>query len=90
MHTIDVSVLQKDLPAYLDQVNEDHTPLLVTRVSGKPAIIMSLEDFNAYQETEYLKSSRKNAQRIDEAIAALGRGEGTIRDLVQAHSSPYV
>lgn len=83
MRTIDVSALQEDLPAYLDRVNEEHTPLLVTRTSGKPAIIMSLDDFNAYQETEYLKSSHKNAQRIDEVIAALGRGEGTIHDLIQ-------
>lgn len=50
----------------------------------------SRADGPANQETEYLKSSRNNAQRIDEAIAALGRGEGTIRDLVQPHSNPYV
>jgi antitoxin YefM len=83
MRTIDVSALQKDLPAHLDRVNEDHTPLLVTRSVGKPAIIMSLDDFNAYQETEYLMSSPKNARRLDEAMAALNRGEGTIHDLIK-------
>lgn len=83
MRTVDVITLQEDLPAYLDRVNEDHTPLLITRESGKPAIIMSLDEFNAYQETEYLRSSPKNAKRMDEAIAALGRGEGTIHDLAE-------
>ena len=83
MNTVDVSALKENLPKYLDRVNDDHAPLLVTRASGKPAILMSLEDYNAYEETAYLMASPRNAQRLDESIAALSKGEGTIHELLE-------
>ncbi len=47
----------------LDKVNEDHGSILIPRRNGKPAVIMSLEDFKSYEETAYLMSSSKNAGR---------------------------
>ena len=83
MYTVDVSALKENLPEYLDRVNEDHAPLLVTRAVGKPAIIMSLDDYNAFEETAYLMASPRNAQRLDESIAGLAKGQGTIHELLE-------
>ena len=53
------SALRKDLSSALDKVSEDRTPVLITRQSGEPAVLISLKDFNAYEETAYLLSSPK-------------------------------
>jgi antitoxin YefM len=47
------------LASTLDKVNDNHLPILVTRQSGKSAVVMSLEDFKSYAETAYLMSSVK-------------------------------
>jgi len=46
----------------MDKVNDDHEPLVVTHENHKPIVIMSLEDFNAWQETAYLTRSSANAK----------------------------
>ncbi len=68
MKNMNYTNFRSNLAGTMDLVNENHIPVLVTRQSGKPAILMSLEDFNSYEETAYLMSSPANAQRIDEAI----------------------
>ena len=66
----------------LDKVNDDHKPVLITRQNGKPAIVMSLEDFKAYEETAYLMASPKNAERLNKAITEVEAGKTVQRELV--------
>ena len=73
---------RSNLAGTMDLVNENHIPVLVTRQSGKPAILMSLEDFNSYEETAYLMSSPANAQRIDEAIRDIENNKGIRKDII--------
>jgi antitoxin YefM len=42
---------------------------MITRQNGKPAVLISLEDFKSYEETAYLMASPKNAMRLNQAIA---------------------
>ena len=67
----------------MDKVNDDHAPMLVTRQGGRPVVVMSLDDFTAWEETTYLLRSPANAQRLTRAIAALDGGAGQIRNLVE-------
>lgn len=55
----------------MDKVNDDHAPVRITRQNGKPAVMMSLEDFNAYEETACLQSGPRNAARLGRAVRAL-------------------
>ena len=48
----------------MDAVIEDHTPLIITRGGDKAVVMMSLEDWNALQETLYLLRSPANADRL--------------------------
>ena len=66
----------------LDKVNDDHKPVLITRQNGKPAIVMSLEDFKAYEETAYLMASPKNAERLNQAITEVEAGKTVQCELV--------
>ncbi len=62
------TVLRANLSAMMDKVNDDHEPLLVTRAKGKPVVVVSLEDFEAMDETAYLLSSPANRAALDRAI----------------------
>jgi antitoxin YefM len=71
MQAISYTALRNHLANMLDKVNDDHTPMLITRQNGKPAVLMSLEDFQSYEATAYLMASPKNAQRLNQAIAEI-------------------
>ena len=84
MRTLSSTELRKKLAETMDQVNDDHTPVIVTRSGGKPAVLMSLEDYAGLDETAYLLSSPRNAERLRESIAQIESGnviEKTIEDL---------
>lgn len=67
--------LRANLSRLMDQVNDDHEPLIVTRAGGKPVVMISLEDYDALDETSYLLASPENARQLRESIAQLERGE---------------
>ncbi len=65
MRSTSYSDFRKNLAATIDQVNDDHEPVLITRDRGKPAaVLMSLEDFASFEETRYLLKSPANAARL--------------------------
>ncbi len=66
----------------LDKVNDDHEPIVITRQNAKPAVIISLEDFNSYEETYYLMSSPKNANRLNRSIQEIESGKVKKHELV--------
>jgi antitoxin YefM len=72
------------LAAEIDRVTDDHEPVIITRGRGKPAaVLVSLEDFGSYQETDYLLRSPENAKRLIESIAELEAGGGKERKLLE-------
>ncbi|MBA2650000.1 MAG: type II toxin-antitoxin system prevent-host-death family antitoxin [Legionella sp.] len=75
MDILSYSALRNNLASTLDKVNEDHVSILITRQNGKPAVLMSLEDFKSYEETAYLMASPKNAERLSRAIAEVESGK---------------
>lgn len=83
MDTLSYSAFRSHLSSTLDTVNNDHTPILITRKNGKSAVIMSLEDFQAYEETAYLMASPKNAQRLSQAIAHINAGSVISHELIE-------
>ena len=84
MRTISYTELRAKLAGIIDQVNDNHRPVIITRQNGKPAVLMSLEDFNAYEETAYLMRSPKNAERLHGAIAEIEAGKARKKKLVEA------
>lgn len=83
MDTISYSAFRTRLASTLDKVNDDHTPILVTRRNGKPAVVMSLDDFHAYEETAYLMTSPRNAERLNRAIAEVEAGNIRHHELME-------
>lgn len=83
MKTLSSTELRANLSAVMDQVNDDHEPVIVTRAKGRPVVVLSLEDYAAMDETAYLLSSPKNAERLLEAVEGLKAGKGVARDLIE-------
>ncbi|MFM8607870.1 MAG: type II toxin-antitoxin system Phd/YefM family antitoxin [Hyphomicrobiales bacterium] len=72
MRTVSLSTLGRILTSALDRVVHDREPMLVTREGGKsPVVILSLEDFASYEETEFLLKSPRNAGRLKAAVKNL-------------------
>ena len=67
----------------MDDVCKDHNPTLITRVNGEHVVMLSLADFNSMEETMYLLSSPKNADRLMESIAQLKAGRVQTRELIR-------
>ena len=75
--------LRANLSKMMDQVNDDHEPLIVTRAKGKPVVMVSLEDYQAMDETAYLLSSPANAKALREAIARLNDGQAIVKTMAE-------
>jgi antitoxin YefM len=83
MNAISYTAARNNLAKTIDKVNADHAPVLITRQNGEPAVLMSLEDFHAYEETAYLMSNPNNSKRLRRAIRQLEADKGRVRKLIR-------
>jgi len=83
MDAIPYSRLRSNLASEMDRVCADHTPIIVTRKASSSVVMISLEDYEALEETAYLLRSPKNARRLLEAVGELEAGGGTARELAE-------
>jgi antitoxin YefM len=63
----------------MERVYDDHTPVVITRRSDRSVVMISLEDYEALEETAYLLRSPRNARRLRESIAEIRSGGGSER-----------
>ena len=81
MDTITYTTLRATLASAMDRVCDDHEPLIVTRNGAQSVVMLSLEDYQALEETAALLRSPANAKRLLAAVAQLKAGKGNERDL---------
>lgn len=83
MKAITYTAARQNLAKTMDQVCQDHSPIIVTKKKGESVVIMSLEDYTALEETAYLLRSPKNTRRLIESIAQFDEGKGKERTLIE-------
>ncbi|RKX82697.1 MAG: type II toxin-antitoxin system prevent-host-death family antitoxin [Spirochaetes bacterium] len=83
MEAMTYTAARQNLAKTMDKVCEDRAPVIVTRKSSNSVVIMSLEDYEALEETAYLLRSPKNTRRLIESIAQLENGKGTEKELLE-------
>ena len=81
MNTITYTSVRSNLAQTMEKVCDDHAPVIITRKAARPVIMMSLDDYEALEETAYLLRSPKNARRLLESIAQLEAGKWMEREL---------
>lgn len=82
MDAITYSAARANLASTMDRVCNDHEALIITRNGQQSVVMLSLEDYQALEETAYLLRNPANAKRLLSAAAQLSAGQGTPRDLV--------
>jgi antitoxin YefM len=77
MISIPVSTLRDKMKSYLDRVTKSFETIIVSRGSDEDdsVVIMSLKEYNALVETNYLLSSSKNRQWLEESIEQMKQGK---------------
>lgn len=83
MDAISYTAARANLAKTMKQVCEDHSPVIITRKSEDPVVMLSLEDYRAMEETAYLLRSPANARHLLESIAELEAGQGKERELIE-------
>ena len=83
MKIISYSDARSNLAKTMEQVCNDHAPIIITRKNTNSVVMVSLDDFEALEETTYLLRSPTNAARLLESIAELESGGGKARELIK-------
>lgn len=81
MRTLTSTELRANLSSVMDRVNDDHEPVIVTRAGGKPVVMLSLEDYDAMDETAYLLASPANREALLAAIEEVEDGRRVAKTL---------
>jgi antitoxin YefM len=76
MKAVSYTSARENLASTMDRVCEDRDTVIITRKRQQSVVMMSLEDFEALQETAYLLRSPKNAKRLLEALSTSLAQEG--------------
>jgi len=83
MDILSYSDLRANLKRVMDRVIRDRTHVVVTRQKADAVVMVSLDDWNAMEETMHLLSNGKNAERLRESVRQLDSGKGAARELAR-------
>ena len=83
MESISYTAARSNLAKKMEQVCDDHAPIAITRKGEGAVVMMSMEDYQALEETAYLLLSPKNSRRLIYAIAELEAGGGSEQGLLE-------
>jgi len=83
MDVITYSDARAQLKGVMDRAIYDKQEIVVTRKKGESVVVVSLETWNAVNETLHLLSTPKNASRLRTSIAQLTTGTGKERELTE-------
>ena len=83
MDAISYTTARANLAKTMEKVCNDHAPVIITRKSESPVVMMSLDDYQAMEETAYLLRAPANARHLLESIAELETGKGVERKLIE-------
>jgi antitoxin YefM len=85
MNAITYTAARENLASTMDRVCIDRDPVIITRNRDQAVVMISLEDYEALEETAYLLRSPANAKRLIASIEAAEQGNTVFKkiDLTQ-------
>jgi antitoxin YefM len=82
MDAISYSNARKNFAETMERVCDEHEPIIITRSNAASVVMMSLEDFNSIQETDYLLRNSANAENLRASIKQYEEGKYQRRDII--------
>ena len=76
MKTTNYSELRANLKDYIDCVVNDCDTVIVNRGNNSGVVLISLEEYNSLNETEYIMSSKETMQEIRKGDKDIKNGKG--------------
>lgn len=83
MDVVTYTAARRNFKKTMEKVCDDHTPVVITRQNERPVVMLSLEDYNAIEETLYVLRSPKNATRLLQSVANVKRRRYTKQTLIR-------
>ena len=83
MDTITYTRARANLAQTIDSVCDNHEAVIITKKNNRSVVMLSLEDFQAMEETSYLLRSPNNARRLLDSINELDDGGGAEKELME-------
>ncbi len=83
MQAVTCSEARHSLKNFMDDACGNHEPILVTRRKGKSVVLLSLEDYESFLESEYLLSSPANAARLMQSLQEAAAGKRSSLDALE-------
>jgi antitoxin YefM len=83
MQVVNFTEARNNLKSIFDSECENHEEMIVNRKNGDNIVIVSLEDFNALKETQYLLSSSKNRERLLNSLEHSRSGKVVSHELIE-------
>lgn len=87
MNAITYSSARSNLAATINNVCHDHAPVIITKKSSESVVMISLDDYEAMQETAYLMQCPENARRLLKSLKNAKNNKGvskSLKDLADA------
>ena len=82
MQVLNYTKLRNNLKAVIDSVSNDKDTVIVNR-GDTNVVIVSLDEYNSWKETEYLMSTEANRKRLAQAIERVEKGITEQHDLIE-------
>jgi antitoxin YefM len=83
MKIASTSNFRKNIKRYIDEVDQDQEPLVVTRSDDVTVVVLPLATFNSYAETDYLLSNPANAARLRRSVEDARAGRVKKHELIE-------
>jgi len=74
---------KRNLENLIRQVMNNMEPTIICSDDGEKAVLVSLDEYNSWQETLYLLSTPANAEHLRKSIAQVYEGRVTERELIE-------
>ena len=83
MDAITINQAKQNIDGLIEQVISDAEPTIICGDEGQKVVILSLDEFNSWQETLYLLSNSANSDHLRRSIKEDLSGKAIDRELIE-------
>jgi antitoxin YefM len=83
VEVINYTDFRKKMKQKLDSVSDDNDVVIVSRTNNKNVVLLSMAEYNSWNETLHLIKSDKNRKRLDDAIVEMKKSKSIKKALIE-------